>query len=353
MGDVKRLQELDALRGIAALAVVFYHYTSRYDRIDGLGYPDGSPLELYLGRFGVEMFFMISGFVIFMTISKLQPGMQGVTSFAWARFSRLYPAYWAAMAVTFLVVSLFGLPGREVTLAQIPANLTMVPALLKTPMVDGVYWTLEKELIFYFWMAVILMLGLMKGIRAILLAWLLVAACGPLLATALGREEAFLYKALSYAMNLEWMPYFALGMLVYLRRTDAGHQGVDALIFIAAFGRIAQDLAWSDVAVVFALWLFLQWVVTRGCKWLMVRPLMFLGAISYPLYLIHQNVGYVIIRELLPYFAAPWLPWLLAIAASILLASLITYRVEKPAMAAIRAMQNARKGRVGAQGADV
>jgi len=63
-----RILELDSLRGLAIIAVMLYHYTSRYVRL--YGFHNTPPFEFWYGRLGVEFFFIISGFVIFMTLSK-------------------------------------------------------------------------------------------------------------------------------------------------------------------------------------------------------------------------------------------------------------------------------------------
>jgi len=86
-----RLAQLDALRGVAALLVVGFHYTTRFDQLYGHA---GEPLlSLPWGHYGVNLFFMISGFVIFMTLERTQRA----TDFVVSRFSRLYPAYWGAL----------------------------------------------------------------------------------------------------------------------------------------------------------------------------------------------------------------------------------------------------------------
>src|SRR4030095_2287642 len=88
-----RIGELDALRGLAALAVMIFHYTGHYGK--NVGHVDRPLLELALGNYGVQLFFMISGFVIFMTIEKTRTAMDFVVT----RFSRLYPAYWASLLI--------------------------------------------------------------------------------------------------------------------------------------------------------------------------------------------------------------------------------------------------------------
>lgn len=82
----KRLIELDALRGIAALSVVIYHYTTRYNSLYGHdSFLDNNYFH-YCSQ-GVQLFFMISGFVIFLTLNHIKKPMDFVIS----RFSRLYP----------------------------------------------------------------------------------------------------------------------------------------------------------------------------------------------------------------------------------------------------------------------
>lgn len=106
MNEKRRFVELDALRGIAAMAVVLFHYTSRFGEVfevEGFG---GAPFQY--GHLGVHLFFVISGYVIFLTISKCRTGRDFLVS----RFSRLYPVYWGAMLVTILV-AVFSFAGTE------------------------------------------------------------------------------------------------------------------------------------------------------------------------------------------------------------------------------------------------
>ncbi len=130
-----RLVEVDALRGLAALAVVLFHHTTRFGELfqpvspTSISFPDG--------HHGVNLFFIISGFVIFMTLEKTSRPMDFVVS----RFSRLFPAYWAAIILTFFITHLLGLPGKLVDAAAAIGNLVMIHGLFGIPHVDGVYWT--------------------------------------------------------------------------------------------------------------------------------------------------------------------------------------------------------------------
>ena len=97
-GHDGRVRELDVLRGLAAAAVVLFHYTVRYGAL--YGYPAPPSVRVPTGFYGVEVFFCISGFVIFMTLDRTRRPMDFVVS----RVSRLWPAYIVAIAVTFAVV---------------------------------------------------------------------------------------------------------------------------------------------------------------------------------------------------------------------------------------------------------
>src|ERR1043165_7322111 len=81
-----RLTELDVLRGMAAVWVLSFHYPNYYDR---LFHPNKSVPLFQSGAHAVNLFFIISGFVIYMTLAKTKKPMDFVVS----RFSRLYPAY--------------------------------------------------------------------------------------------------------------------------------------------------------------------------------------------------------------------------------------------------------------------
>ena len=146
MGDPKtqdRLPELDALRGIAALIVVLFHYTWRaHNKLSDL---QTIPYGLAWGHYGVELFFAISGFVIFMTLERTRQTADFIVS----RFSRLFPAFWAGILVTTSAVTLLGAGSLAQPANVILANFTMLQGFLYLPSVDGVYCSLTVELGFY------------------------------------------------------------------------------------------------------------------------------------------------------------------------------------------------------------
>jgi peptidoglycan/LPS O-acetylase OafA/YrhL len=136
-----RLKELDILRGLASLNVVIYHYTERYREIYQHQYP--AKYDWNYGHYGLELFFMISGFVIFMTLQKVH----SVNEFAYKRFSRLFPAYWICVTITLLLTTLWKVPRMEgFNLFEILMNYTMIQGVFEIPNIDGAYWSLIPEL---------------------------------------------------------------------------------------------------------------------------------------------------------------------------------------------------------------
>jgi peptidoglycan/LPS O-acetylase OafA/YrhL len=102
-----RLSVLDSLRGLAAIGVVLHHFIVNYGIKYGYGntqYPS-EWLEFSFGRYGEELFFIIGGFVISLSLEK----GKNVTEFAISRFSRLFPTFWFCLAFTSLVLYFFAI----------------------------------------------------------------------------------------------------------------------------------------------------------------------------------------------------------------------------------------------------
>lgn len=138
-----RFSELDGLRGLAAAAVVLCHFT------DYTLYPEDNHIPWFFrwGQFGVQLFFMISGFVILVS-ARNSPSAK---HFAITRFSRLYPPYWIALALSSFLVLGLGVHAAiaPVTWKTAVINITMLQRWLNEPSIDSVYWTLGVELQFY------------------------------------------------------------------------------------------------------------------------------------------------------------------------------------------------------------
>lgn len=161
----QRYAHLDALRALAALAVMIEHMFGDLLRQAMIGpvstFAQSVVQNLSLGRFGVALFFLISGFVVPFSIAGERP----LRSFAVSRLFRLYPAFWLALAGLILMARLSGdMPGT----ATVLANMAMAPPLFGQPWLSPIHWTLFVELLFYGLVALLFAAGALRQIRVVL-----------------------------------------------------------------------------------------------------------------------------------------------------------------------------------------
>jgi peptidoglycan/LPS O-acetylase OafA/YrhL len=301
--DGRRIIRLDGLRFAAAMAVVLFHYAFRGPAAGAMPALD---LPAWLvgiamhGFLGVNLFFMISGFVIAHSVEGRSPLAFGI-----ARFSRLYPSYFAAMTLTFLITLMFGQPEFLTGAAQYFANLTMFAPAFGQDLMDGAYWSIVLELIFYFWVFILLAAGQFeKSCGKIILIWLTIA---------LFNEFFIGQKLLRFLFITEYAGYFAAGILIHrLRTRPAG--GLTLMLLALSIGAAAatslQSLqvievkyaahyspAWVAL-LIFALFGLFYRATSASAPRLPSGVLLTLGAMSYPLYLIHQHIGYIAFARL-------------------------------------------------------
>lgn len=319
----KRLVELDALRGLAACAVLLFHYTWRVHT--KMPQAPTIPYGLPWGSYGVHLFFAISGFVIFMTLERTRTGLD----FAVARFARLYPAYWMGILVTTLAVHLLNAPEFAQPAQILAANITMLQGFAYLPAVDGVYWSLTVELAFYVCMLALWRAHLLGRIEAVLLGWIALRALWWLVPALPSR--------LGILLALDYIPFFAIGIAAFRvhEGTRSWGQQVPVLAMSLAVTALAGTrgdvITFCIVAVIFV-------ELIAGRLGFLGRPvLLWLGGLSYPIYLVHQFMGYAILARLGAMGVSPWLALLVAIAVALGVAQLIHSFVEKPAHSAIPA----------------
>lgn len=322
-----RLLELDALRGIAALSVALFHFTEGYD--DNYGHSGELLFHFPYGEFGVELFFMISGLVIFMTLERTKSSLD----FLVGRFSRLYPAYWTAVLVSFTIVTLAKLPDRQVSWVDALYNLTMFQKFLDVPNVDGVYWTLTSELCFYIIMFTLHKARLLKHINVIALGWLLLMVLTFVLE---GNTSLEISENVNDFLLLENAHLFIAGIMLYKTHKEGFSRWRWGIIAACVFTHLLKH-EWSETLLIAVFVLVLTLILKRKLSFISWKPLLFLGTISYSFYLVHQNISYVIIKALYESNINPNISVFIALITTILLATLITFLVEKPMLHFLRA----------------
>lgn len=338
MNQTSRYGELDALRGIAALMVVIFHFI--------WGRPDDAHFNFNIGNMGVELFFIISGFVIFMSLSKIESG----TEFIINRFTRLYPTYWACLSLTFILINIY----YHYTIIDFPklhvsdylANLTMFQFFIGFPNVDESYWTLSIELLFYILMFLFYKLKLLKHILSIGLAMVLILVLLNQFYWNTSLQLIFRYVPL-----FSYFPLFYAGILFYkLFSSDKSRAKYFSLIVLAfcsqyllfnTTGRIIFFSAQTYAVVLFIFMIVFSLIAIKKMSFITFKPLLFLGKISFALYLLHTFIS---VNLLFPFLVDYlhfnyWLSaFFIVLPVLIILSAGVTYVIEIPAQKSLKTL---------------
>ena len=331
--SASRLRGIDALRGIAAICVVLIHYTQGYSE-NIASHTEGLVGFFRYGHFGVKLFFVISGFVIFLTLERA-PDWR---AFALARFARLYPAFLACWLLTGTLIVLAGFNPFHVTAIDAATNLTLLSQAIGTKWIDPSSWTLTYEVIFYAAAAILYCIFGIRRMELPCLIWLAIAWIGH-------RSEADIhYPRLAVLLNFNYSYLFVAGMTIYRMVFDTGTWLTSATLLFCTMlacydpqNRLPNGTIHPPFVALMVVFGVAVYLTGRNrLRWLQSRPLLFLGDISYSLYLIHQVFGYWMIRQLERGGVNPNLAVAAAVAASILLGFAIRTLVEIPAQRALR-----------------
>ncbi len=332
----RRIVELDVLWAMAAINLMLFHFTFVFADKYGFSQPIGWSYPF--GKYGVELFFMLSGLVNSMTLlSKRKSG-----DFLVARLIRIGPPFWAVMLVNALLVFTLPLSMSPPTAQQWLANVTIAPGLFGQACIEPVTWTLQIELLFYGLLLLLFLSGwLERPLRTA--AWMMAIVLVielPLRhqwvgsATALGTG----LSAMSTVLFLENLPLFFVGILLneIRRRRGVGSLTlwigvvVCAGVFHAVDGYGHNPAATALLVAVLALSAFGRLPVLR------LRPLVFLSGISYSLYLLHNNLGCTILYHLDPVIGS-WPALIVAAGAVVTIAYCSTRFFELPAARFLKA----------------
>jgi peptidoglycan/LPS O-acetylase OafA/YrhL len=299
---IRRVNELDLLRFVAALVVVMFHYAFRGYAADDrsvMSYPLLAPIAKY-GFMGVEMFFLISGFVILMTASR-----GTLKAFAISRFVRLYPAFWACCSLTFVAILFFGGHRYSASYFQYLVNMTMLSGFAHVPSIDGVYWSLFIEMQFYGLVALVVAARRIHQAQRLLTLWLLATLA----------LEVFPVNPLRFLLLTSYSAYFIAGATCFLIWTLGPSRHRLCVVAVCLLFGIYQALGnlqgFEDkygttmnrpaiIAMITAFFVIMLLVATGRMGPIAKRNWAVAGALTYPLYLLHQNIGFMLFNLAYP-----------------------------------------------------
>ena len=219
-----KLQSIQALRGVAALLVVMLH--ARALEIKGIAANGLTEQPLIGGLFtngfaGVDLFFVISGFIMVFVTRDGLTGLKPAASFLFARITRIYPVWWAfAGCITIYMLAAHGVSGQSEGWHKVAYGHPMVPYLVKSFLlvpqepfpVLNVGWTLIHEVYFYLVFTLFLLMP-RRWLPLLLAIWTAIVASGALLGYSQPTATTFLALAV-HPMTLEFTLGAAVGLAV-------------------------------------------------------------------------------------------------------------------------------------------
>ena len=326
---------IQGLRALAALAVALLHIADEAGALSGT--PGHSPwrwLDAVPLEAGVDLFFVISGFVLVWASWDAFGSLVAVPGFVGRRLLRVGPLYWLLTAATVVVGAV--LPGSlSEGLGEGPGYLVASALFIPWRRADGFVqpilrlgWTLEYEMLFYALLACALPLARSTGLTALLLAIVALAVAG----------QAFAFAATPLAFWTDPIVLeFGLGVLVAMaarRGWRAGWLGVAAFALACLAAAVMARLPGGDIRAVVrgvpaALLVFCALSVQR-----VPAAVLLVGNASYALYLVHpfpmRALRVIFARLNLPSFAAAPMYLLVTLAACLAAAIALHLLVEQP-----------------------
>lgn len=336
---------LQALRGLAALSVMLFHFRWNINAVQ----PAVGDKLFGWGAVGVDLFFLISGFVITLSASKTPTGIYGAMSFLKKRAIRILPAYYFWLLVTFLLcgaMSIFHYADKKENLISalffVPIYPDHAPFFVDDSGNYGIRWTLNYELYFY------LILGAMITFKArwlwVGLYFLSTLVLLPIILTGSLTLDVTGYVTKSAALGLVLNPMiylFLVGVLIGLTHSYLAKIPSKVMTFFAGFTLVTCVYFFSggefighglnSSGWILALLMLFVILSENTIGKFIPRSLIRLGDISYSLYLIHTLVNNGLVGRFQNLGLQPgWVMFALSIAISLMLAVISWRYIELP-----------------------
>jgi peptidoglycan/LPS O-acetylase OafA/YrhL len=289
-----RLRNIDGLRGLAASLVLFQHLCEQYSALAPSGNVFAASFSqaflhiLDLGKVGVVAFFAVSGFVVPFSFNDETAHI----GFLVSRFFRLYPAYWLSLLLA--VVLLPVISSTRFSAGQVIANITMLQEAFHSVDVLPVYWTLFVELVFYALCLAMFTFGRLYS------PWTIFGLFILTLGMAFGGSILRARGAISVPVGIPlYIGVMLFGTMVRLGTVEGSQLSRRLLLGMVPLLVIVIPSVWlvayndgshretviADIlAFYLALALFFYCVIGKAFA---AKPLVYVGSISYSLYLFH------------------------------------------------------------------
>jgi len=300
-----RLPLLDLLRFLAAFSVMLMHVLQRgFENDKFYNFSFGVLSDAFKYNYlAVNLFFLISGYVILLTAQN-----RTLKQFFVSRFLRLYPAYWLACTLSFLVSYFLLQDIFQPTVSRYISNMTMLNGFFGIGYIDGVYWTLLVELKFYILTMLVIYFKLIDKTEKILWIWLIVSLLNYFITSNL----------ISTLLITDFSSFFCIGAMLYIVGADNFRLNPKRVAFFSIafvlgflnekhtlllrsehFG-VGYDSFTLLLILVGIFLIFIFAIKQQHIPTSLSNIFQKLGKSSYPLYLIHLNISLACLRHLAP-----------------------------------------------------
>jgi peptidoglycan/LPS O-acetylase OafA/YrhL len=273
-----------------------------------------------------------------MSLQKISRGVDFVIN----RISRLYPTYWASVTFTFILVISHSIYKSEGDfgdlLIKYLGNLTMFQFYLRVPDLDGPYWSLIIEMLFYLFVLLLFQIKWLKYLNTI---GIVLCSATVLLSHYYYEKTYMIIKGIPL---LQFLPLFLAGTNFYKIYTKKDNIAYNYLIVLFCFicqillfshaGFSNTFINWTEyIIMLFIYFSLFTLFVNNRLTFITNKTTLFLGKISYALYLIHQFVS---ISLIIPFFYDTlglnfWIVTIfINLPVVIAVATFITYKIEVP-----------------------
>jgi len=289
----QRFEFIDGLRGIAALSVVLFHLKVNIQIYQPQSFNVYIDELLHLGHLGIQIFFVLSGFVIAYSLRQTRMDIFFFTRFLIRRSVRLDPSYWTIVGITLLLAIIANMTFKAnhefpFSFQQILYNILYLPDMMQVTLIVPVAWTLCLEFQFYFVFALLLLFMQRLKLRSY---YQLIIWSGLSIFSILQNTPLAIIPEKPMWFIIYWYSFF-LGCLTCWKVLNHITKSTYWFhIFFIALCSLWTNNSHAIVSLLVALLIYLVFNINAMHSGLKQGVFQYLGKISYSLYLIHWPLG--------------------------------------------------------------
>lgn len=288
-----KLSTINVIRSIAAIFILLFHYTYQYCETiftrDTFS-EENWPIHIYFGYGAISTFFILSGFLS----SQIFIKNQSVKVYLTKRFFRLYPTFWLCLLISSII--LMNSNYATVSLKNILLNMTMIPKVFNGECIDGAYWTMQME--FFFTLIICIML-IIKNVKAKIIILIMWTVSTVMFNIYENNSDNIAMRLFRVFLMPDYSSCFIGGISLY--QLIFGYR-YKYIFLITLFLSIISYYIVNSISTLFlfyistvALLLLIKPIENKLKKFNRICSFFsFFAMITYPLYLIHQYFGYII-----------------------------------------------------------